>query len=48
MFDNLVEPASNRGENSNLVLTWKNRVFTGMNRNEPGVDRDGHYSRNEP
>ena len=19
-----------------------------MNRNEPGVDRDGHYSRNEP
>ena len=35
MFDNYVEPASNRGENSNLVLTWKNRVLTGVNRNEP-------------
>ena len=35
MFDNLVEPASNRGENSNLLLTWKNRVLTWMNRNEP-------------
>ena len=30
-----ITPASNRGENSNLVLTWKNRVWTGMNRNEP-------------